>query len=89
MFFHKLTTEAITVKEACILQKIILILANSTVAARTGRLLGKGGIAAEVVRLDDPTESGCAHGVSIPYPEFINAVSMLHEHRIAYSVRNV
>ena len=66
---------------------IILTVKNMTFAQKAKKILARGGIDISVRRLDDAqTASGCGFGIVIPYTKHYEAIELLRESGIPYSL---
>lgn len=66
---------------------IIITVGSVTFAIKTKRLLLRHGIQARLVKTDTRfTENGCNHGVMIRNEDYLNAVVILKENGVSYSV---
>lgn len=69
------------------INKIILSIGSITYATKAKKLLLKRGVLAEVVKTDFYKKSeGCSFGIVIAYRNFYEAVGILRENNISYTV---
>lgn len=68
------------------MRSVILTVSTPTYAIKAKRILRNSGIDAEIVKLDTITRGGCTHGISISDTLFYDAIAILREKGIAYSV---
>ncbi len=68
---------------------IIVSVGSVTYAIKLRRLLSRAGIRSKLVKVEGKDiQSGCQHAVSIRYEDFYNAVVIMREKNIPYSVYN-
>ena len=66
--------------------KIIITFKSVTYAIKAKKLLLKSGMEAKLVKISKDTLSGCTHGIEIPENLFLNAIGILRNFGIEYSV---
>ena len=76
-------------KEPQTLENTTLLLGSVTYAVKARRLLARSGIKAVLVKLSDKgAADGCSHGIEIASSRFFEAVVILKENGVAYSLYN-
>jgi hypothetical protein len=70
------------------LNKTTITVASATYAAKTQRLLSRNGIPSKLVKMNDSTKNGCAYGLLISSLQLFEAIVILKENGIPYSVHN-
>lgn len=66
---------------------IIVTVGSVTYAIKLRRLLSRAGIRSKLVKVENQdTKSGCTHAVRISPNDFYNAVVIMKEYGISYSV---
>ena len=71
------------------MKKIILTVGSVTYAIKARKLLAASGISAELIKVDASlSTSGCNFGIKIPYNRFLDAVNVMKNKGISYSVYN-
>ena len=76
-------------KEHQTLENTTLILGSVTYAVKARRLLARSGINARLIKLSGKeTADGCSHGIELASSRFFEAVVILKENGIAYSLYN-
>ena len=69
------------------MRKIIITLNSVTIALKAKKLFEVHGISSRLLKLDTmKTSEGCTHGLEIDYKSFLDAVSILKNRNIAYSI---
>lgn len=66
--------------------KIIITFKSVTYAIKAKKLLLKSGTEAKLVKISKDALSGCTHGVEISEGLFLNAIGILRNSGIEYSV---
>lgn len=71
------------------MENTTLILGSVTYAVKARRLLARSGINARLIKLSGKeTADGCSHGIELASSRFFEAVVILKENGIAYSLYN-
>ena len=74
-------------KELKEMKKTVLSTASVTYAMKGIRLLSSSKITSKLVKIDSASSSsGCTHGIMINEADFLNAVRILRDHGIPYSL---
>ena len=74
-------------KEPLTLDNTTIAVGSITYAVKARRLLARGGIKAKLIKLSlSETAGGCAHGIVIASSRFFDAVVILKENGIPYSL---
>ena len=68
------------------MEKIIITFKSVTYAIKAKKLLLKFGTEAKLVKIAEDSLSGCTHGVEISEASFLNAIGVLRNSGIEYSV---
>lgn len=70
------------------MQKVILTFNSITYAIKGRKILSRGGITARLIKVDTELNKSCTYGAEIDASLFLDAVRMLKDAGIDYSVYN-
>jgi len=69
------------------LKSITVTVGSVTYALKLKKLLNRGGIEARLIKVEDKNGLlGCLHGVRLKEADFLDAVVIMRENNISYSV---